>query len=119
MNEFNIGDEVYVVDRAWSWMINTQGSKMGTIRRMDPSSGLGKLSRFRILGLNCSIPIKGLWWRANALILNIVTGDVWAVNACNLEAIPTITVRFTSNGVDITDGMSERSKREVLKANNY
>jgi len=65
--------------------------------------------------MNARIPIAG--FTANTLIMDIKTGELIAINHCNLYTEPAITVRFVSNGQDITDSISEQSKQAVLKAN--
>jgi len=124
MSKINVGDEVYVKYEAWSSYLNygiLMGRRGQRVRRR-ADGNTGELIKYRVIGMHCTIPVamdkirgKGL---TNTLLLS-PSGVIWAINDCNLEAIPDITVRFMSNGQDVTDDLSEKSKQAVLLANNY
>ena len=113
---FKIGDEVNVIDRAWSAMLNKKQDGI-RVRRMGPDRK--SLWVFKVIGVDCVIPIYESYNTANTLIQNTQTNTIWAINDCNLSLVPVIEVRFISNGQDVTDSMSEQSRRAVLNANNY
>lgn len=115
---FKVGDKVNVKDRAWSAIVNNtdEDGYASRIRSLGPDQIPWD---FRIIGINCAIQIQESYGTANTLIQNDQTGTIWAINNCNLIPISVIEVHFISNGFDITDTMSEQSKRAVLKANNY
>jgi len=110
-NRFSVGGVVTVVDRAWSDKVNS-----GSGTRVRKRNQHSLIRKFKILGLDCKIPVQMGYNYANALIQCEETKEIWAINDCNLVAIPVITVRFMSNGQDVTDSMSEQSKEAILRA---
>ena len=112
---FKIGDIVNVVDLAWSQVLNVE-DEVRVRQFFQP----GTINTFRVIGINCKIPILPHQNNfANTLIQNTKSETIFAINACNIFLHSDIKVQFVSNGQDITDSMSEQSRRAVLKANNY
>lgn len=117
MNRFKVNDKVTVMHKSWSQWLNVVREVKASCFDND-----GNVDVWKILGIDCKIPISIVGYTdatANTLIQNVRTSQIYGINACNLKPVPTITVRFYSNGQDITGGMSKQSKQEVLKANDY
>lgn len=112
---FKVGDVVNVIaDRAWSRALNRVETER--VRKFDAN---GKLNTFKVLGVKCLIPVKMNAYADTLIQTCDASRLIYAINGCNLCLQSDIAVRFVSAGIDITDEMSEQSKRAVLKAHNY
>lgn len=112
-SKFKVGNTVHVVNKSWSRVLNvpTAGDHI-------PDTYLdGTMRKFEILAVDACIPVQKNGACANTLLLDKRNGEIITINDCNIFTEPVITIHFISNGQDITDEMSEKSRQAVLKAN--
>jgi len=84
--------------------------------RISAKDDNGNYRKFKVLSVNCSIPIQGDM-RANTLIGDSNNLVVVAINDCNLFCDTDTAIRFISNDIDVTNEISEQSKQAILRAN--
>jgi hypothetical protein len=68
-----------------------------------------------VLAVNAKIPCWDACF-ANTLIQDIETAELIVVNDCNLYSELVADIRFVVDGSDVTDKISEQSKRVILQA---
>ena len=112
---FKVGDEVMVVEGAWSKWLDGADIDLSP-NRVHAKNADGSHRKFEILSVGCKIPIEPNW-SANTLIREKSSLAIAAINWCNLFKEPEIYVRYYSNGLDLTDEISKESKHAILKAN--
>ncbi len=114
MSRFKVGDNVTVADRSWGRDLADEHSCY--IRRCCGN----KLREFKVLGVDCVVPVDSPTRVANTLIARErFSGGlvIYAINECNIRRCwVNVGVRFTSAGRDVTAKLSDESKREILQA---
>ncbi len=111
-NTFKIGDIVTVTDGAWSRILNSDSGSR--VARWD---GRGRVRLFKILAIDCEIPVYRDDATANTLILANDNQEIITVNNCNLRGNVThIGIQYIVAGKNVTMKLSEQSKQAVLKA---
>lgn len=113
MSKFKVGDKVTVLDRSWGRNLAHEGSTYIC------SSHGNTLREFKVIGVDCVIPVDSPDRTANTLITRKQAGGpvIYVVNDCNLcRSFIDVGVRFVSAGQDVTAKLSDESKREILQA---
>ena len=106
-----LGDIVTVRDRVWSVCYSSK-MDVGPIKKRGIN---GELYTFEVIGIECKLRVSlGGSWSANTLIKNTMTGAIWGINACNLQAYRPIMVVFICRGTDESHTLSVEKKKEVL-----
>ncbi len=111
-NKFKTGYTVTVTDNAWSKILNPYSESR--VARCDEH---GRVRTFKILAVDCKIPVHRDNATANTLILADDNQEIITVNNCNLwPDIAHIGVQYIVAGKNITMELSDQSKQAVLNA---
>lgn len=113
--KIKIGDTVMAIEGAWSRRLDGTDVNM-TPHRIDTKNPDGSSIKFKVLATRCRIPVDPGRY-ANTIIQTLNSDVVFTINDCNLFKEPDVSVRFMSNGIDVTDSISYQSKLTILKAN--
>jgi len=111
-SKFKVGEIVHVKDKAWSKILNDPHKPDRHIY----SIRHGVIRKFEILAVNACIPIERNNAYVNTLILERETGEIIAINDCNIFKEPEIEIRFFSEGSDITNILSAESRQNLLNS---
>jgi hypothetical protein len=127
MNRLKIGDEVTVVDRAWSKILN--GANTG--KRVRAYSRSGAWRKFQVIAMGkfpLDVPLTPdeafgpvpQVWCADMLIASVDEPDqeLVIINRCNLHLykynLSHVRIKYTMGGCDVTNKLSECDKSRVL-----
>jgi cysteinyl-tRNA synthetase len=117
----NIEVDQIVVATPGSWCRiynNIEKSCRGNADSIPPDLDTKEPTTYKVLATNVKLLVTGNTYYANTLIQTTKTGVCIAINSCNLQPyVKTVSIKFVSNGIDITDELSEVSKQAILKAN--
>ncbi len=114
--ELKVGELITIGDYSYSLRFEPDG-----VRTYD-ATGPGAKQQFRVLITNCKVPTYSLYAGTSqrfADVLVIGQGDnvVWLVDSdCVDRVAKTVEVRYFTDGKDVTDKLSQTSKREISEA---
>lgn len=113
--QFKIGDVVTLVNRTpWSKVLNRDGQRVQQLL-------CGRLKTFKILAIDCRIPIDNHY--ANTLIQaedidpGELSQEIITINDCNLRhSIMGIGIQYIAAGKNVTSKLSKQSKTAIFLA---